>query len=193
MLELAQATVAPQAGELSAEGQAPVAAPQAPAPSIPSPFAEVSKGLLPAVSLAPVLDGTPDPAQEFIISNFPNLSDLGLEYLEFPDASSAVYNPSSISEKDLQTAFESGTLAEVAPPANAPLAAPEAAPAAPDALAAPAAPPAASPGALAGATAQPAAGSPVDQSLQAARLKNLAPAPRAAPNPVPGQLARRAV
>jgi hypothetical protein len=176
------------AGMTVADPSVPAPAPAEMAPAeleIPSPLADVVAGSIPGVTLPPI-EGQPTPLQEFVVANFQRLNESGLEYFELPDLSSVVYNPDVITEADLPAAAEDGSLAQITPLAAdfGPIAAP--APAAGAPPAAVAAPPQAS-GALSGARVAP------DRKLETARLKNAAPAPRAAPNPVVGQLAKRAI
>lgn len=172
---LASETVAPAPS-------APLAPDGAPAPAaFPSPFSEVISGALPAVSLAPISDRKTDPAQEFVVSNLDELTAAGLDYHELKDNHSVLFNPAKITAAQLDEADKAGKLFEIAPLVHD-LAAPGGAAEAPVS-----APPGAGP--LAGATA----GAPVNRALQTDRLAGLAPAPTGAPNPVPGQLARRAI
>lgn len=173
--ELANATVA-----------APAAAPAQQAPAIPSPFAEVVAGQIPAVSLPPIEGDQMDPAQQFVVENLDVLMQAGLDYHDTKDGLSVIFNPKVVSLDAIQKAEKDGTLDKVAVPATS--SAPAEAPAEPASQAAPAA------GALAGAVvAPPAANAPIDRRLQQARIQNSRPAPLAAPNPVPNQLGKRAV
>ncbi len=154
----------------------PAAAPAKPA--LPSPFADVAAGTVPAVSLAPIQDGKTDAAQAFVVANFDSLAESGLDYHEVPDTSeSVIYNPSKITEAQINEAVKAGKLHEIAPLATdlKPLGGD---PAAVDAPVAP----------LSNAVVNGNAG-----SLETARVKNLTPAPKNTPNPVPGALAKRAV
>lgn len=170
--------------ELAGASVAPQTVPAEAAPSLPSPFLDVSEGKVPGVTLPPINDGQMNPVQEFVVSNFNAVMDAGLDYYEFEDtAESVIFNPQKITEKELQAARDAGTLYEIAPVVQdlAPIGQP--APAAADSIQAPAA--ASAP--LSGATVTP------NRSLETARLKNVAPAPKNAPNPVPNQLGRRAI
>lgn len=170
MNELAGASVAPQEP-----------APEA-APSLPSPFLDVSEGKVPGVLLPPINDGQMSPAQEFVVSNFNTLMDSGLDYYEREDtAESVIFNPKKITEKQIQEAWEAGALADLIPVVQD--LAPVGQPAAAGEIQAPAS--ASAP--LSGATVSP------NRSLETARLKNVSPAPKNAPNPVPNQLGRRAI
>ena len=172
---------APDAAQ-SAQEAAP-----APASSLPSPFGDVVAGTVPAVSIPPLhKDAEPDPLQGFVIQNLPELTKSGLDFFEAKDLSTVVFNPEKISEKDLKTADESGKLAEVAPPAQAPA---EPAAAAPQEAAAAPAGPAPSLASL------PAPKAPVSKQVSRAQLQTLNPR-KASPivaNPVPDRLAKRAV
>lgn len=191
--ELALSTVGPTASTPLAAPEASPAPPAPPASPIPSPFDEVAAGKLPAVLLPPVFGERISDAQEFVLANFKNLNELGLDYVELSDNSSVVFNPQLIDEKKIESAFKEGTLPQLVPLVESlgPIQPPaEAAPAAPAAPPEEAPPPDTS---LAGATVGPAGPAPGGDALQTTRVKNLAPAPRAAPNPVPNQLGRRAV
>jgi len=171
--------------ELAGASVAPQNAPAEAAPSIPSPFVDIVEGKVPGVTLPPINDGQMSPAQEFVVSNFNALMDAGLDYYEFEDtAESVIFNPQKISEQQLKEAREAGTLGELLPLASdlAPLGQPADAGAAPQGPA-----PSASPAPLAGMTVAP------NKSMETARLRNVAPAPKNAPNPVPNQLGRRAI
>lgn len=179
------------------------AAPQAPAgpAGLPSPFADVVAGSVPAVSLAPIVGGRGDPTQEWVVGNFEALLGSGLEYAELPDAVSVFFNPKLTTAEDLKAADKAGKLAEIAPPAveiGKPPAVP--APAAPapaqtPALAAPPTPipaPSSPSGALSGATATPSA--PNAAKLAGIRARNAAPAKPNTPSGGPlGALSKRAV
>lgn len=170
--ELAGATVA-----------SPQPAPLAAAPSLPSPFADIASGAMPAITLAPIEDQKTDPAQEFTVANFDALAAAGIEYHEIPESSESVlFNPSKVTPEQINEAYAAGKLHELAPVVRdlagvGTTVAPEGA----------GAPTATQSGPLAGATA----GAPTDGALKTARLRNVAPAPQNAPNPVPGQLAKR--
>jgi hypothetical protein len=165
---------------------AQVGAPQTPAApaapqGLPSPFADVASGALSAISLAPIQGEQPDPAQAFAVENFDGLANAGLDYHEIPETNeSVIFNPDKITTKQIEEAYEAGNLHEIAPLVTDLV--PVGGAAAPGAELAPGAPA----GPLQGATAGGGA-------LQGARLRNVAPAPKNAPNPVPGVLAKRAL
>lgn len=152
------------------------------APAVPSPFADVLAGQIPAVSLAPITGQKTDPAQEFVVTHLDELSEAGLDYHETPDNHSVMFNPKKISAKEIDEADKAGKLFEIAPLVTdlklpgmaAPAEASEATPAAAG-------------GVLSGASV------PTDGKLKTARLRNVAPAPTTAPNPVPGVLGKRAI
>lgn len=102
--ELANASVSPQA-------------PAAPAPAaLPSPFADVAAGSVPAVSLAPIQGGKTNAAQEFVVSNLDSLSEAGLDYHEVAETSeSVIFNPSKITPAQIDEAVAAGKLHEIAP------------------------------------------------------------------------------
>lgn len=158
----------------------------APAPQFPSPFADVLAGSVPAVSLAPLHGSKTDPAQEFVVSNFEELTNAGLDYHETPDNHSVLFNPKVISADQIDKADKAGELFRLAPLVKDL--------AQPGAETAPEAAPQGQAPAAAPAPAGPLAGMQVtDPKIKTARLKNLAPAPTNQPNPVPGQLAKRAI
>jgi len=161
---------------------APTPAPQEAAPvQVPPPFSDVVAGTVPAVAVPPIhKDTEPDPVQSFVIQNLDTLTKAGLDYFEASNATTVVFNPAKISEAQLAKADKAGKLNEVAPIAALPQGAagapaegapaPEAAPLAP--VQAPAAP----------------------AGVGRTRLANVQPpGPGIKPNPVPGQLAKRAL
>lgn len=189
--------------ELAGMSAAP--APEAPAaapadPGLPHPLSEVASGALPAISLAPVRRSEPmDPAQEFVVQNFEQLGTV-LDYHEFSDGTSVLFNPEKIGEKDLEKAQKAGKLYEVAPltrslgdsGATAAVSAP--APAQGEL-----APTASAP--LSGAVAAPGpsgsspgtSGAPMDRRLQGVRLKNAAAVKPGTLNPTTATLSKRPV
>lgn len=181
---------------LSNETVAPAAvgAP-APAADFPSPFLDVVQGVVPGVSISPIVDGTTDEVQEFAVQNFDKLTGAGLEYLELPDDVSVFYNPQSVSEKDILAASTDGSLAQLAPPAvqlGAPPGVPNSEPATSGAPALAAQQAAPASGSLAGVSAAPVATSGPG-GLETARLRNAAPPkPNTPGGPIP-VLQRRAV
>ncbi len=190
--ELAQMTVSPDDATMGAEADLATAS-ASPAPAaaaggeLPSPIADVVAGAVPGFALPPIEGGQPSPVQAFVVEQFQALQDLGLDYLELPDLTSVVFNPDVISEEDLQAAADAGTLPQIAPFATE-LGQPVAAPAPAGASEA---------GPLATATVTPAGAgnAPVrtDKRLETARIKNVTPPKPATPNPVVGQLAKRAI
>lgn len=168
---------------VSVDGPAAPAA-QPAAPELPSPFADVAQGTVPAVSLAPIEGQKMDPAQQFVLDQFDALPAAGLDYHDIPETHiSVIFNPGKVTIDDIEAAYKAGTLDQLAPQVRD-LKPVGAAPAAPgNELAAPAP----AQGALSGASAV------ANPGLGAARARNLAPAPKNAPNPVPGQLAKRAI
>lgn len=180
----------------------PAAAAAAPAPdagALPSPFADVVSGSIPAVLIPAIpAHGKPDPVQEFAANRFGDLLQAGLDYHETKDQSVVLFNPKVISAEKVAAADRDGTLGKIAQPVDD-IAAPGAAPA-PDAAAAPVpdAAPAADAGPLSAAPApmpMASAGGPPPPGVQ--RMRSAALAPRKVspimPNPIPDQLARRAV
>jgi hypothetical protein len=185
----AAAPAAPLAGAKVVPFEPGSAQPAAPA-ALPAPFDAVAAGQLPAVSLPPIEGETVGPLAEFVISNLDTLLAAGLDYHETKDNLSVFFNPKVVTEEAIQKAEKEGTLLEIAPLADQAVSSPPPAEAgAPSAAAAPA--PTAPAAPLAGAQAQAAPRS--DRKLQTARIRNLKPAPAGAPNPVPGQLAKRAL
>lgn len=174
-------------------------APPAAAPTpLPSPFADVAAGSIPAVIVPPIPShGTPNAVQTFTADNFDKLLKAGLDYHETKNDAVVLFNPKSISLEKIEAAEKAGTLAKVAQQVTA-LAAPNGAVTSPDAAATPApadtgggAPaPMPSAGALSAAPA-PAAATP--PGINNIRKNNLAAVPPNMPNPVAGQFAKRAV
>ena len=168
-----------------------VPAPEAPAPApeatIPSPFADVIAGTIPGVQLPPISReaGAPDPVQGYVIENFPELLAAGLEYTDVPGDVTVLYNPSNLTEAQIQSAAKDGTLDSLVPPATAP-----AAPAAEAGLAGVAVPPPVPPQ-TAGPAPGPAGATPPGVMRQ--RLANVTPPSPIKPNPIPDQLAKRAL
>lgn len=165
----------------STVGPAPAAAPTA---EIPSPFADVVAGKIPAVSLPPIEGDQLDPTQEYVSQNLDTLLEAGLEYLETEDQTTILFNPAVVKKQDLEAAQKDGTLGQLVRPALTPEA-----PADPLADAQAAGP--AEPAPLATATAGPAPAP--NRAIQAARLQNSKAAPINTPNPVQGVLSKRAV
>lgn len=181
-------------------GSAP--APAAPA-GLPSPFADVVAGSIPAVLVPPIgPHGKPDPVQEFAANNFSDLLQAGLSWHETKDQAVVLFNPKLISEAKVIAADKAGTLSKIAQPVTS-LQAPGGPPAAPDATladpAAAAAAPAPDAGPLAAAPApMPASGGvPASVPPGVLRARGTALAPKKVspiqPNPIADQLARRAV
>jgi hypothetical protein len=157
----------------------PQQAPQAAAPAIPSPFADVAQGSVPAVALAPIEGDKTDPAQKYAVENLESLAKAGIEYHEIADtAESVFFNPAKLSVEQIEEAYKAGKLHEIAPLVTdlAPVAGP--APAEGELSA-----PAAGSAPLAGSTAGSGA-------LQGVRLKN-ATAP--VKNGPVGALSKRAI
>jgi hypothetical protein len=157
--------------------QGNVPAPNTPVSNtLPPPIPELVDGSVPAVLVPPVTEELLQaPAVDALLTNFDKLFELGLDVYEAQDLSTVVYNPTSVSEQQLQEAEANGTLAELAMPLMGDEGGLESA--------ATAAPPAGGP--LAGASVV----SP------AARAANMQP-PQVSPiqpNPISQQLARRAV
>lgn len=163
---------------------APQEAPAAPeGAQIPSPFKDVAEGRIPAVVVPPLAKGMkPDELQMAAIQAFPDIVQTpGIELYEAKDSSSVFFNPEKISAKDVKAADKAGDLLrilKIADPSGTGL--PQAAQSTPGAAAAmspmpsvPKAPPA----------------------VRAGRLANLGvqPGPAIQPNPIPAQLARRAL
>ena len=191
------------------------AAPPPPAPQtepddvIPDPLDDVSAGRVPAVSLPPIIGGAMGPQQGFVVQNFSQLARFNLAYHEFDSKVSVVYNPAATSEKRLDEAYKKGILDEAAPLVGGPKAAQGAPPPAeagaggpPGAELAPApamapqpAPQMAPPEAAQAAPAADLSGAtvPMDRRMQEVRLQNTKTPGPAQPNPVPGQLAKRAL
>jgi hypothetical protein len=180
----------------------PLPAPTAPAapaaPEFPSPFLDVVQGSVLGVTI-PAIEGQTNELQEFVVQNFTQLQDAGLDYIELPDMQSVFFNPQVISEKDIQAAAEAGTLGQIAPlveQLGAPPVIPTAEPAPQEGPAAAPPPANAGLGVLAGVGVAPAGASPGNTSkkLETTRLKNAAPPKPNTANagPVP-MLQRRAV
>jgi len=158
---------------------APTPAPQEAAPvQVPPPFSDVVAGTVPAVAVPPIhKDTEPDPVQSFVIQNLDTLTKAGLDYYEAADLSTVLFNPSKITEAQLQEADKAGKLSSVAPQAAPP--APESAPAE---AAAPLAP------------VQAPSGIAAPAGVGRTRLANVQPpGPGIKPNPVPNLLQKRAV
>lgn len=104
MSPLADATV-----KTPAPAPQPLAGPQPPA--VPEPLNLVVAGQVPAVPLPPAQPGAPlDPAQEFVVSNFDSLPQLGLGAFEASDLTTVVYNPNMVNEQALAAADKAGQL-----------------------------------------------------------------------------------
>ena len=175
--ELANASLAPAAAPQTASApvnQPPTSAPEAAPAPLPAPLDAVAAGQIPAVTLK-AFDKN-DPIHEYVVSNFDNLSKLGLDYTELGGDKhlSVIFNPAKISEADVHAAYKEGRLDQVAPLSSV----------AEKAVAAPATP-AAPAGDLSGATSAPVApqtpaaplasvqAPPANSSMQKARSRNL--------------------
>lgn len=168
-------------------GSAPV--PAAPA-DLPSPFADVLAGSIPAVVIPPIpAHGKPNDVQTWASNHFGDLLQAGLDYHETKDQAVVLFNPKVIPLAKVEAAEKNGTLNKLAVPAKS-----IAAPAAPAVAAAPA--PAAPSVPLASAPMPaPAGGGQTPPGIDNARRQMLAPRQVSPiqPNPVVGRLAQRAV
>lgn len=151
---------------------------------LPSPFNELVQGKIPAVQIPPIDGEAMDPVQQFAVENLADLLAKGLDYHETADQRTVFFNPKKVTEKQVADAEKDGTLDKIAPVAAAPAPQQEAQQPDASANAAPAAPLAA---------AQAIAAPAPNRQLQSARILNARPAAPLAPNPVPGQLAKRAI
>lgn len=199
MNELAQAQVAPPAqAPAASQSQGLELAPdqQAQAPALPQPLDAVAAGQQPATILPPVQPNQPpDDVQEFIISNFENLPQLGLEAFEAPDLSTIVFNPQLLDRASIESAVQNGTLEQLlSPPQQGQELAAAAAPA-PDAAAAQVAEQHMSQRAATNVEA-PKVPASTQNMLAKARVRNMGAGAKPAgltPNPVGNQLSKRAI
>lgn len=149
---------------------------------LPPPLPQLQAGELPAVLVPPITqEMMADPVIDAVVTNFPRLGELGLDYYEAQDMSTVLYNPELVSLEQLKEADTNGTLPQIAQPLGAVSGQPPAATA-----------PAAQNAPL--ATEQlPAA--PAEAGLQKARVQNMAPRQVSPiqPKPVTGQLAKRPI
>lgn len=121
MNELAQAQVAPPAQPPAAPQAAgqELAPQQEQAPQLPQPLDAVASGQVPATVLPPVQPNVPpDPVQEFVISNFEQLPQVGLDVVEAPDMSTIVFNPQLIDRASVEKAAQEGTIDQLMAPAQ---------------------------------------------------------------------------
>lgn len=155
------------------------------------PFSDVIAGNLPAVSLPPIVGRKTDPLQEYLISNYDDMANSGLEMHETPDAFTVLFNPKLITAAAIDKADKEGRLQEVAPFAQDLLQQGGAAPA--QQAAPPAAPAPAPAPALTASPAAPVAGT--NKRLQGVRLDNLAKlqTKSRAPNSPVDQISRRPI
>ncbi len=98
------------------QGPAAPTAPQGPPVQLPPPISAVAAGQIPAVTLRAIDPKQPlDPIQAFATSNLQALSQAGLDFHEFEDLKTAIYNPKLIGVPALVHAEKTGTLDKVAP------------------------------------------------------------------------------
>lgn len=169
-------------------------APQpAEAEPLQTPFDAIANGKLPGLQVPPYTKeaGALDPIQDYVVSNLHLLQANGIEFTDLPDNTTVLYNPELVSTEEIAAAFKAGTLDKLVPTSASfqEFAAGQAAGApAPGGLAdvpLPTAAPNFAPAAAAGST--PA-------GVNRARLANVVPpGPGVKPNPIPNQLARRAL
>lgn len=178
-LENATIESAPQ--PLAPEPVVPVNEPEAAA--LPPPIPQLQSGDIPAVLVPPVTQELmADPVIDALVTNFPKLGELGLEYYEASDLSSVIYNPSQVTAEQLAEADQNGTLGQIAQPLQA-LEAAQGSGAAPADMQAPL------------ATEQLAAPPPGEARLQSARVQNMAPRQISPiqPKPITNALGKRAI
>lgn len=167
----------------------PAPAPAAPAAEVlPSPLLDVQKGAVPGILLPPLEQGKETDLQNFVVDNFDKLTDWGLDYVELPDLTTAIYNSDKIKEPDVLKLAEEGKIAQVLPVADK-IGAPVA-PQTPQNSPAPAAAPQIQPsapqgGVLAGASV------PSGPNLTKPRLAVMAPAKPNTPGQGPSDLVSR--
>lgn len=150
--------------------------------TLPPPLPQLQAGEVPAVLVPPITQQMmSDPMIDAVVSNFPKLGELGLEYYEAQDLSTVLYNPDLVTAEQLKEADKNGTLAQIAQPLGA-VSGEGASVASPAAQSAPL------------ATEQLPAG-PSEGQLQKARVQNLTPkqVSPVQPKPVTGQLAKRPI
>jgi hypothetical protein len=180
---LDNATIETTPQPLTPEPVVPVNQPEAAV--LPPPLPQLQAGEIPAILVPPITQEmvAADPAIDAIVSAFPKLGDLGLEYYEATDLSSVIYNPSKVTEADLKEAEQNGTLASIAQPLQA-LEAAQGSGAAPGDQMAPLA-----------AEQLPAPPPAGEARLQSARVQNMAPKQISPiqPRPVTTGLAKRAI
>jgi hypothetical protein len=179
---LDNATIETISQPLNPEPVVPVNEPEAAA--LPPPLPQLQAGEIPAILVPPITQEmvAANPTIDAIVSTFPKLGDLGLEYYEAADLSSVIYNPSKVTEADLKEAEQNGTLASIAQPLQA-LEAAQGSGAPGDQMA---------PLAAEQLPAPPPAG---EARLQSARVQNMAPKQISPiqPRPVTTGLAKRAI
>lgn len=180
------------------------AAPAAPAPSpgaspeLPVPFNAIAAGKLPGLQIPPVHKDTGlDPIQEFVVQNLHNLHAAGLEHKDLPNDTTVVYNPQVVTPEAIEKAYHAGSLDKLVPTteqfkkfvqsqADGPQGAAPA-PGGGGGLADVAPTPV-----VAGSGASPEGSTP--PGVNKARLSNvIPPGPGIKPNPIPNQLAKRAL
>jgi len=163
------------------------APPEAAAPTdtaLPTPFDAIAAGQLPGLQVPPVTKeaGALDPIQDFVVSNLHTLQASGLDFTDLPNDVTVVYNPEVVTTEAIAAAFKDGTLDQLIPSAQS--LQEQAAPAPAGGLAGVPAP-------TAGPAPGPAGSTPPGVNRQ--RLANVAPPVGLKPNPLPNQLAKRAV
>jgi len=179
---LDNATIETTPQPLDAEPVVPVNEPEAAA--LPPPIPQLQAGDIPAVLVPPVTQELmADPVIDALVTNFPKLGELGLEYYEASDLSSVIYNPGSVTLEQLQEADQNGTLGQIAQPLQA-LEAGQGSGATPGGMQAPLA-----------AESLPAPAPAGEARLQTARVQNMAPRQISPiqPKPITNALGKRAI
>lgn len=167
---------------LAPEPVVPVNEPEA--ATLPPPIPQLQAGEIPAVLVPPVTQELmSDPVIDALVTNFPKLGELGLEYYEASDLSSVIYNPSQVTAEQLAEADQNGTLGQIAQPLQS-LEGSAGPGAAPDGMQAPLA-----------AESLPVPPPAGEARLQSARVQNMAPRQISPiqPRPVTTGLAKRAI
>ncbi len=178
---LENATIESTPQPLAPEPVVPVNEPEV--ATLPPPLPQLQSGEMPAVLVPPITQELmADPVIDALVTNFPKLSDLGLEYYEASDLSSVIYNPGSVTLEQLQEADQNGTLGQIAQPLQS--------------LEGSAGPGPAPEGQMAPLAAeQVAAPPPGEARLQSARVQNMAPRQISPiqPKPITNALGKRAI
>lgn len=163
--------------------EAPSEAVAAPVDALPTPFDAIAAGQLPGLQVPPFTKeaGALDPIQDFVVSNLHVLQANGIEYTDLPNDTTVLYNPEVVTTEAIAAAFKAGTLDELVPSSAAYQ----------EFIQKQAAGPSSGLAGVPTPSAPPAGSTP--PGVNRMRLQNVEPPTPIKPNPIPDQLARRAI